>query len=589
MSHLMPDGIPFITENMVHQLTTDQSFARGAQLHGLGATYEPIRQGTTLRSYCQGSDATPQSTSVNLSEQGIEGSSCTCPYEGEGLCEHTVALLLTWIHQPEAFRVIPELDLDAILLQYSQAQLIDLVKKMLKYAPDLARIIDLTEPLEASAATPDAVVAGLDNYRLKIDYILQIGYPDARTTATELSAIMAAGDLLREAGDLINAGGVYNLILSEIPPHYEELYDEGGDIGDIIMHCTERLAACLAQATLDRQTHRAWIAALLGTELKINELGGMNLPTPAGKAVIKHATPEEWPWVEQQLRDNITLRQNDITWFGRETLVNLLTSRFESRGLQDKADALLLELGSPTQRAFLLISKERVPEALKLAQQFASMPDLAIQFADALIEKGLGGQAEAYIASMGNTLGRYSYIKWLARYAESQGNTSSAVEYWEQNFWETSTLDNYKLFSACAQPLSDWSTRYTNLVAALEKRKKWEVLFSILLHESDVELAIATLEKMSSHEYTQHAFAVAQAAEVEHPETAIEIYHKLVSRMIDSGGRDNYRDAVGRVLLIQALLKRIGQSQQWPIYISALRSHYSEEPVFLDELEKAGL
>ena len=60
-----------------------------------GPIFNPMRQGNTLWANCEGN--TTYQPKVTLGAQGVEDSSCTCPYDWGGLCKHQVALLLTYV------------------------------------------------------------------------------------------------------------------------------------------------------------------------------------------------------------------------------------------------------------------------------------------------------------------------------------------------------------------------------------------------------------------------------------------------------------------------------------------------------------
>ncbi|MBE9111357.1 SWIM zinc finger family protein [Nodosilinea sp. LEGE 07298] len=87
---------PPLNESQVKALATDQSFDRGRRYYRNGAIFNPVLQGNVLWASCEGSMT--YQPRVTLGPQGVEDSSCTCPYDWDGLCKHQVALLLTYIH-----------------------------------------------------------------------------------------------------------------------------------------------------------------------------------------------------------------------------------------------------------------------------------------------------------------------------------------------------------------------------------------------------------------------------------------------------------------------------------------------------------
>ena len=67
---------------------------------------------------------------ATLGAQGIVAADCSCPVGEGGRCKHVAALLLIWQANPGEFVEMEELD--ASLERRSKAELIALVKQMLR-------------------------------------------------------------------------------------------------------------------------------------------------------------------------------------------------------------------------------------------------------------------------------------------------------------------------------------------------------------------------------------------------------------------------------------------------------------------------
>src|SRR5947209_4781571 len=135
------ENVPRLTEAQVRKLASQQSFERGKGYYRDGAILEPVRQGLELRAQCEGSEDEPYEVSATIEPHGIAEVSCACPYDWGGACKHIVALLLTYVHKPQAFRVIPPLE--ALLAKSSREQLIALIGELVKRAPGLVSVVEL--------------------------------------------------------------------------------------------------------------------------------------------------------------------------------------------------------------------------------------------------------------------------------------------------------------------------------------------------------------------------------------------------------------------------------------------------------------
>jgi len=97
------EHLPQLTEGDIQLLCSARSFERGQELYWREAIRHPLRQGSTLQALCEGSQAEPYRVMAELDEQGVAWAECSCPYDWGGHCKHIVALLLTWVHDPQEF------------------------------------------------------------------------------------------------------------------------------------------------------------------------------------------------------------------------------------------------------------------------------------------------------------------------------------------------------------------------------------------------------------------------------------------------------------------------------------------------------
>ena len=132
--------LPCLSEKQIRQLATSQSFSRGKEYYDKHLIENPTRQGLRLWADCSGTQL--YRVSITLGQDGVESEHCTCPYDWGGICKHQVALLLTYIRQPESFHVIPSLE--GMLSNHSQKDLIDLIGRMTQRYPDLLPLVELS-------------------------------------------------------------------------------------------------------------------------------------------------------------------------------------------------------------------------------------------------------------------------------------------------------------------------------------------------------------------------------------------------------------------------------------------------------------
>lgn len=282
---MVAEKLPRLTEAHIRELASERSFERGEVYYRDGAVLEPVCQSSELRAQCEGSDYEPYQVSATLGKGGIGETSCTCPYDHGGICKHIVALLLTYVHKPQAFRSIPPLG--TLLAGRSQKELLALIGEMIKQEPELLSLVELSiateqakqgKPLDAAAYRRQTRRA----LRHESEYVVE----------KELRALRELAARLSKSCDWLNAGAVYHAVLDEAVRGYDDMLreiDEEGGIAIIIDEFARGLSQCLKKSKADAVTRRAWLEALLAAELTDIEMGGIDLAPSAREAVLENA------------------------------------------------------------------------------------------------------------------------------------------------------------------------------------------------------------------------------------------------------------------------------------------------------------
>lgn len=579
----MSEEMPRITEDAVRELATAQSFERGVDYYEGGAIFDTVRQGKTLRACCYGSSYEPYQVSATVDLRGLVNLYCTCPYDWGGICKHLVALALTWIHEPDSFRVL--VPVEEVLADYTREQLILLIQEMLQREPGLRRLLELPMQPDSGASLD------VEAFRRQIEHVLKHASLNPDRIANELEAIFTTADRFREAEDWEGAGALYHLVLARIVPIYEGLYDEEGAVAIQLQRCAGGLGECLDVGSPDPELRRAWLEALLEAELKDLEMGGRGLAYPAGDVVIEQATDKDWNWIEVRVREEIAALPAAHSDWHREALGGFLISWLQMQQRESEVDALVFELGTPRQQAFLLVQRGDYERAIEMAQtHFSHLPGLVHNFADALVQAGASARAVAYVSSLIETRSRKSYLTWLAEHAEAQGNLRTALDWWQELFRASPDLSTYQSLQRVAESLDVWNQLHSQLLQSLEGQEQWSLLLQIALEEGDVARALELLPRLGGKWYSgRYDLQVAEAAERDYPQEALKIYLQRVEGLIGARGRDNYRTAAELLIRVRELYHSHDASRTWQDYIADLRDRHGRLPALQDELNKAGL
>lgn len=227
---------------------SEKVFERGYQYYKNKAIYNPVRRGDVLEALCYGSYSSKYRVRANFSEDGeIEETYCTCPYDFGGDCKHIVALLLTYLNEPESFTEMADTSTQNEDLQSrSKQELIDLIFQMVERHPDLR--IMLERPL--ASVSPDKL--DLSSIRVELQQNLPVYEEWGDTTALDtLHSIYKTADGFIKAGNWIGAAEIYVVVIEEGLKHqYELMQDENGETYVAAGEAVDKLADCIRQPVI---------------------------------------------------------------------------------------------------------------------------------------------------------------------------------------------------------------------------------------------------------------------------------------------------------------------------------------------------
>jgi uncharacterized Zn finger protein len=573
-----------LTEAQVKALATEQSWQNGRRYFRQGAIAQPTRQGQQISADCMGTHL--YRTQATLGTNGVEASSCTCPYDWGGICKHEVALLLSYVHTPDIFQTIQPLP--ELLGDRSREELLAMIEAMVQRHPDLMSIVDAPQS-PALGAAPD-----LAKYRRQAERIFQ--GEEMHAMAAGLEALTDHADRLGQSGDWQHAGEVYQLLLAIANERYDfsvfEI-DYDGEVAGVIQDISAGLQDCLINAErLDHNRRQRWMETVFDTVLKDLELGGIDYGYPASDTLIQHTTAADWEWLEPRIHEELAkLSQSRSGNWSQSYLVKLLTARAEWQGEQQQATATILEFGTPEQQAYLHLNQGDFEAAVAIAlANFAGLPGLVMQFADALVTAGEPDRALTLVQKFAQTEARnYVYQDWLAKFHLNHGSPEQFIRVQAELLQTRFTLADYQNLKAKAVPLGQWTSLRQSLLTHLEAHNRSGPLIDIALWEQDWEMALYNLQQLAGWHRSPHIERVAQAVGPARPGTAIALYQELVTAAIEQRGRDNYQRAAKYLLAVQPLFASVDRKAGFSEYVEQLRSHNKRLSALQQELDRAGL
>ena len=631
------EGLAPLTEAEIQDQTDSGSFSRGRSYYRSKHIFDTVRRGATIRAQCHGSSGGPYLVEATLATaDDADGDNpvdfgCDCPRGG--FCKHVVALLLTWIHEPERFDVRPPLA--DLLAAKSREELAALVELMTRRYPDLEALIELPVPVPGAppAAAVDEVTIrrqvqvafrdddGYDR-RGRYDYD---DYHAPERNAGKLDRIVELGNRYAEAGQYGSALVVYATVAEQTLPQLETMQDEEGSLIGVVIACDEGLSRCLdaqpglpAAERLGPAERGRLIKTLYDIWLGDVAIGGVGMSSEGPAAIARNATDDEQARVAGWLRDLLDRPNAGDEWsrdWTKRAAIGFLSMLKPGVGLSE--EELLAEYRNAElweEAATTLLRLDRVEEAIALAARRLTAAPVLTRFADRLVASGDEGRVRQAIALIDSRLwereGRsahedQTYMAWLEQQYAAHGMPEKALEMARRRFKAAPSKSTYDAVKAAAllpgQPDAPWSTLRPDLLATLRKRGEWGALIEIHLEDGEVAEAIAALKKTERPARgTSYGWGwvdvsegyearVAAAAERDFPDEAIRLYRQLADRMIEARQRTYYRQAAQYLARVKHVLEATGRDEEWRALIADLRQTRKSLRALREELDALGL
>lgn len=577
--------LPKLTEADIHNWTDPRSFQRGERYYRLGHIIGPHRQGHTLKARCAGSRPQPYHVEISLSINGILLGECSCPVGSGGHCKHAVALLLTWLHEPESFATVE--DLETALGRRGKAELIVLIRRMLDRYPDLEALLELPIVGETAEAPPVDRETIRRQAQSAFDGIGYDEWIDPYAIAQQLLMLVDIGDDYAEIERWRDAGVVFQTVMEETLDFYGVMRDESGYLNAVVDRCVDGLETCLMAAE-DPSRRSTLLEALFDVYSRDVDLGGIDVGYRAPGIILEQATPEEKRQVGEWVRDALSESES----WGRQAYGHFLL-RLEDEWLDDD-DYLRIcrETGRGGDLVERLLVLGRVDEAIGAAHEASDY--VLLQLADVFVAHHRGEVAERLIRERMATSQNASLISWLKDRALKRGDTEEALALAERLLWDRPRLQRYQSLRAVARRMARWDDVREAVLTHLADGGHHTLLTKIHLDEGDVDRALEALERRGVERRrgargNSLTLQVARAAEDQRPRQAIRLYVKTAQGLIAARGRGNYAVAATHLTRVRHLFRRLGEESAWETFIAELRENNPRLRALKDELNKAGL
>ncbi|MBN1680936.1 MAG: SWIM zinc finger domain-containing protein [Anaerolineae bacterium] len=565
---------PIFSEDMLRRHTTAESFARGEQYYTRKTVRDPVRRGATLEAQVEGSQFTPYRVTITLDEAGIRSASCTCPYHFGGYCKHVVAVLLTYIRQPETFAEQPELS--EPLESLPAEQLRKLIRTLLDQKPELndwfhVMISSLapvsqpeTQPVQRSPVDVTAFRRQIKHAIGQIDYGRH--WETIWAVVGDLEAAHNQAKAFLHGGDSANALALMRVLGEEVIPNYENLEEEC-QLAEFLEIWSDDLTEAILGANLSPDEQKELSRQLTRWAGPLSDFG---LDETLDKPIT--ACERGWDAPSDDLDDefaidlidaklNVLERQGDTEAYLQSCLENGAHYRYARR---------LAELGQIEQATgHALQHAMEANEFLKLAQFLREQGHIEAAYQVGL--RGLSGEGR-----------KYEVGQWTGEFAESLGRLDIAQQAWHAAFDSSPSLEAYQQLKRLSG--DDWPNLHPQLMERLRQDAYRTVLIDILIDDQAIEEAIQVWDSYPYWGYDLLGRLV-DAAGADHPDWAIQ--HALnEAQGLIAKASTYYPHAVRWLGKVKQIYLQHDRSGDWQQCITSIRAQHGRKYSLMAQLKQ---
>lgn len=569
-----------LSESELHDYASSKSYDRGEAYYQMGAVTDLTQRGDLLEGEVQGNDFDPYRVAVRW-DDGEPSATCTCPYSFGGWCKHIIAVVLTYLHEPNSIRQGQTLEqlLDRLNDVQTQSLIQNLVAEFPQLLEAIERQVDFLSPAIARTPHPQkpARQPTIDPqpFRRQVRDLIreavrhwEYGGEDDPLTEGILNLLEGIQPWL-ERGESDNALTALEAITETCAAKWDDPYDFGAD--------SEEIAIAL---------DAAWTEAILTAELAPAEKVDLkvNLECWQDELYGSFATSLEaldCGWddsrVQQILQGNFTEWEEGDR--GSQSLAQIRLKILARQQREQEYLYLAQAEGQTQQYLTMLVRLERVEEAMQAAQTKLVAMDDAFAVAQALWEQGEMEKA-LKIALKGLRLpGRCQeeLAVWTSDLAEDLGEEEAALAAQIKAFEAQPSFAHYRKVAKLAG--ESWETVKPDLLATLRNAVGWGLStakIDIFLHEGEIDDAIATANDLSSYE-SHLIHRVMDAALSTHPDWVIANACRRAQSIMDAKKSQYYHHAAKWLSKAKAAYLQANRQAEWSAYFAQLQKTHARK------------
>lgn len=565
---------PAFTEDVVRVLASAESFARGRHYLRNRAVSQLTRRGDLLTAHVEGSSFAPYEVTIEMHQQGVTATHCSCPYEWGGACKHVVAVLLKYIEAPDEIAVRPALE--EVIHDLDREALASLLIRL------AARDTGLATWIEAELATGTAqggarrTAVDREPIRRQAEALLW-GHPSGRENwdyddpVADEEGFVALVEKARpflEVGDGRNALNILEPIGEALVSAWSEQADWDETLHEFFPVLGQMIAEAVLMDNLLPEERDDLMARLDVWQGMLDEYGLDDHLQVAIDAL-------EQGWDEIGLEEVLAGEGRAWPVFSRSgrTTERLTEARLCVLDMGGRVEAFLnlaRAAGRHGDYTAMQVRQGRIADAIAHAQARFRSPGEALSLCRVLKEQG-NVEAAVELARWGLTLKHDGdppheitiLARWLCETAGLVGMRDLALEAAQMAFETSLTREDFRKAEMLAGP--NWRDLRPRLLQSLMTADYAHDRIEILLEEGMIDEAVRATAAGNMHLSASNnvLLRLAAAAHASHSKWVIEITERMATGIMDEGQSSHYELAARWLEKAALAYDADGRFEEW--------------------------
>jgi uncharacterized Zn finger protein len=533
------DGSFNLKDKDVKVLCSRQVYERGLTYFREGRVSNTQIHGMMLRGDVQGSESRSYRIQIeydNKSSRLIPN--CTCPFDQEEFCKHSITLLLHWIHRREEF-----LNVDLVLKELSnksKEELLTLIEESIRMNQDIIFHVSSTH-------------SNTFKKQLEALFSNQVDYYNVRELIEKLEEVRNHAKKLFESNNVQESFDIVKDIIELCMKNYDVVDDSDGMLAEFIegsLNLYARIFPALnVEWTIKQKIHE--------DNWKMFVMDEYDMSDYISKMLVDSCSNEEdFTFIERLALEEL---QTDKAR-GEEyhaTIVEILLDIYEKKKDEKKFLSLCEKEFEHSYFRYIeyLESKGQIDEAIQCCTR-------ALHFVKGFLKTDL-------IEKMGDL-------------RHACGNNNESLPLYIKSFKDRPEEELLEKITHLSNELGLWKDVKKELTSFLAEEGDTHNLLELYLRDKDLASALKIASQHTDDIYDTEK--VAKACEKSMRYEAAELYRNMAEESIKQSNRNAYRTAKYYFKAMYRLYTSLEKEKEFRQYIDTIKSANKRKPAFLEEL-----